>query len=104
MAPESHPFPAPGPVGAAPWTVCWSAAAGRAMARLPLKIVEAVAAFVDGPLACDPHRLTKRLGPPFEGKRSALRGAYRVLIELDEETRSIRVFDVVHRADAYRPR
>jgi len=86
------------------WTVQWSATAARAMSRLPLKIVEAVAAFVDGPLALNPYRLTKPLHEPFEGKRSAHHGSYRVMVELDDDARIILIYDVIHRADAYRPR
>ena len=86
------------------WTITWSATAARGMNRLPARVVDAVAAFVEGPLAEAPHRVTKPLHAPFEGKRSAYRGSYRILVEIDEPAHTVRIYDVVHRADAYRPR
>lgn len=38
------------------------------------------------------------------GTWSARRGAYRVLYELDDETRTVRVLFIEHRATAYRRR
>ena len=86
------------------WTVAWSASAARAMGRLPLKVVDAVVAFVEGPLIENPYRVTKALHDPFEGKRSAHRGSYRVMIAVDDAKHVIRIFDVAHRADVYRSR
>jgi mRNA-degrading endonuclease RelE of RelBE toxin-antitoxin system len=37
------------------------------------------------------------------GLRSARRGDYRVLLDIDEDRRRILVVRVVHRSDAYRP-
>jgi len=74
------------------------------MGRLPRTVVDAVAAFADGPLTTNPYRVSKALHAPFEGKRSAYRGSYRVLIEIDDDAQTVRIYDVLHRADAYRPR
>ena len=87
-----------------PYRIEWSASAARSMHRLPGKVIAAVAAFAEGALAESPYRVTKALRAPFLGLRSAQRGSYRVLVEIDEGMRVVRVFDVSHRADAYRPR
>ena len=86
------------------WTVVWSASAVWAVSRLPLKVVDAVVAFSEGPLTRDPYRVSKPLREQFAGKRSACRGSYRVLAEIDDGSAQVRIHDVVHRADAYRPR
>lgn len=87
------------------WSVVWAASAARAMSRLPIRTVEAVAAFVEGPLKDNPKRLSKALHEPFKGQRSARVGtAYRVIFELDEAGRLISIVAVSHRSDAYRSR
>lgn len=80
--------------------------AARAIAgRLPEKIASAVYEFITGPLLDGPHRLGKPLLlPPYAGTWSARRGAYRVLYEIDEDTRTVTVTAVEHRSDAYRSR
>jgi mRNA-degrading endonuclease RelE of RelBE toxin-antitoxin system len=69
-----------------------------------VKIIAAVAAFVEGPLAANPYRVTKALHEPFDGKRSAYRGSYRVMIDIDDAAHVVRIYDVGRRADIYRPR
>lgn len=83
-----------------------TSAAGRApAARLPEKVATAVYEFITGPLLENPHRLGKQLLlPPCEGMRSARRGAYRVLYFIEEETHTVTVAAIEHRADAYRSR
>ena len=80
--------------------------AARALAgRLPEKIAAAVHEFITTTLLDNPRRLGKRLRlPPYEGTRSARRGSYRVLYEIDDETRTVTVTAVEHRSDAYRSR
>ncbi len=86
------------------FTVRITASAGRAIARMDPKVVDAVLAFIDGPLTDNPMRVTKPLTGELEGKRSGYVGiAYRVLIEVDEDQRTVWVIRVAHRADAYRP-
>ncbi len=73
--------------------------------RLPEKVTAAVYEFITTTLPENSHRLGKRLLlPPYEGTRSARRGAYRVLYEIDEEERTVLVSAIEHRADAYRSR
>ena len=80
--------------------------AARALAgRLPEKIAAAVYEFITTALLDNPQRVGKRLLlPPFEGTRSARRGTYRVLYEIDEDDRVVTVTAIEHRADAYRSR
>lgn len=73
--------------------------------RLPEKIAAAVYEFITTTLVDNPHRVGKLLTlPPFEGTRSARRGTYRVLYEIDEDDLVVTVAAIEHRADAYRSR
>ncbi|WP_046469974.1 type II toxin-antitoxin system RelE family toxin [Allosalinactinospora lopnorensis] len=73
--------------------------------RLPEKVAAAVHEFITTSLLERPHRLGKLLLlPPYAGTRSARRGAYRVLYEIDEDERTVTVTSIEHRADAYRSR
>jgi mRNA interferase RelE/StbE len=86
------------------YTVRITAPASRAIGRLETKLVDAVLAFIDGPLADNPMRVTKPLTGELEGKRSGYVGiAFRVLVEVDENQRTVWVLRVAHRADVYRP-
>jgi mRNA interferase RelE/StbE len=74
-------------------------------ARLPEKVATAVYEFITTTLLENPHRTGKQLMlPPYAGTRSARRGAYRVLYEIDDENRLVTVTAIEHRADAYRSR
>lgn len=75
----------------------------RALTRLEPKFADAVLRFLDGPLAENPLRVTKPLGAELEGQRSGYVGiAYRVVVRVDEEDRTVYVLRVAHRADVYR--
>jgi mRNA interferase RelE/StbE len=78
--------------------------AARALAgRIPEKIATAVYEFITTTLIDNPKRVGKRLLlPPYAGTWSARRGAYRVLYEIDDETRTVIVTSIEHRVDAYR--
>lgn len=65
--------------------------------RIPAAIIE----FVTRDLAERPAHLSTPLGGVLVGLRSACRGDYRVLLEVDEAERTIVVVRVAHRADAY---
>ncbi len=80
-----------------------SSAARRQLGRLPERVAPAVVEFITAVLAENPMRLSKPLTGEFEGLRSARRGDYRVLIEVDEDSRQILVVRIAHRSDAYRP-
>ncbi len=86
------------------FTVTITAPASRAIGRMDPKVVDAVLAFIDGPLADSPMRVTKPLTGELVGKRSGYVGiAFRVLVEVDESQRTVWVLRVAHRADVYRP-
>lgn len=63
----------------------------------------AVIEFVTVTLPENPERMSKPLLDELEHLRSARRGDYRVLFELDEAARTLLVVRIAHRADAYRP-
>lgn len=74
----------------------------RSLDRLAPRVLPAVVEFLYGALAENPARVGKPLRGSFEGLLSARRGDYRVLYELDDDTRRVLVHRVAHRADAYR--
>ena len=89
-----------------PYTLRVTGPAARVLAaRLPEKVATAVYEFITTTLLENPHRIGKQLMlPPYAGTRSARRGAYRVLYEIDDENRLVTVTAIEHRADAYRSR
>lgn len=86
------------------WSLIVAPSAERVLARLPEKIATAVVEFMLGPLLESPKRVGHELRRELEGLWAARRGAYRVVYELDEELREVRVLRIDHRADVYRPR
>ncbi|EME66910.1 toxin RelE [Rhodococcus ruber Chol-4] len=87
----------------APYDVAIASPARRALSRLPGRIVHAVVEFISGPLAENPHRLSKPLRNDLAGLRSARRGDYRILLRVDDDHRTILIVDIDHRAHIYRP-
>ena len=86
------------------FAIAWTAAARRALARLPEKVASAVVEFLYGSLAESPHRVGKPLKLGLEGMHSARRGDYRVIYRIDDEQRVVTVLAIEHRSDIYRPR
>lgn len=78
--------------------------AERTLARLPEKAATAVVEFMLGPLVEAPKRVGHPLRGELEGLRAARRGPYRVIYELEDSAREVRVLRIDHRADVYRPR
>jgi mRNA interferase RelE/StbE len=74
----------------------------RALDRLPRKALDAVLAFMDGPLAKHPYRVGKQLRHEFEGLHSARFGPYRLLYDIRDEVRIVAVIRIAHRADVSR--
>ncbi|MGO8936321.1 MAG: type II toxin-antitoxin system RelE family toxin [Mycobacterium sp.] len=62
----------------------------------------AVSEFAFGDSARQPRCVGKTLGRELAGQYSARRGPYRVLHRIDDETQTVWVHRVDHRADAYR--
>ena len=87
-----------------PWDLVVAGPARRAIDRLPEKIALAVLDYLVGPLLENPHRVGKPLRGDLLGLHSARVGAYRIVYEIDEGSRTVRVIYIDHRADIYRPR
>lgn len=80
-------------------------AARRALAeKLPEAAATAAVEFIDGPLRDNPRRVGRELLRDLAGTWAARRGTYRVLYRLNDETHTVRVLLVEHRATVYRPR
>lgn len=74
------------------------------MSGIPPRIVPAIIEFVYGDLAANPRRVGKPLERELVGMFSARRGPYRVLYAVDDDTETVQILRVDHRADVYRPR
>lgn len=75
----------------------------RALAeRLPQSVASAVLEFLTGDLLVSLYRVGKPLQRELAGVWSARRGTYRILYEIDDVERVVRVLDVSHRGDVYR--
>ena len=81
-----------------------SAAAARSLTAIPPRITESLIAFIFGSLAENPRRRGKPLQRELAGTWAARRGDFRVLYRLDEDTETLTVLLVDHRADVYRSR
>jgi mRNA interferase RelE/StbE len=86
------------------YAVVFTAAARRGMNRLPPAAAVALFEHLIGPVAENPHRLSKQLDAPLEELRATRRGEYRALYVVDAEERVVTVVAVAHRRDAYRSR
>lgn len=86
------------------WDLVVAGPARRAIDRLPEKVAVAVLDFLLGALLDNPHRVGKALRGILTGLHSARVGAYRVVYEINETDRVVRVVYIDHRADVYRPR
>ena len=78
--------------------------AERQLNRLPGGTAAAIVEFILGALLDNPHRVGGELQRELAGMRSARRGAYRIIYEIDESQRLVVVLRIEHRATAYRPR
>ncbi len=87
-----------------PFEVDWTSGALRALNRLPAKISTACVEFVYGGLAENPDRVGRALRFELEGKRSARRGDFRIVYEIDDDRRVVTVVAIDHRSDIYRSR
>lgn len=81
----------------------FTATARRDLDKLPPRILGAVIEFAFGDLAREPRRVGKPLGRELAGQYSARRGPYRLLYRIDDQTNTIWVHRVDHRANVYRP-
>ena len=79
------------------------APARRELDRLPISVAAAVLETLDA-IAENPRRLGKPLMYKHGGRFSVRRGPYRIIYELLEDERLVRVLAVGHRRDVYRRR
>ncbi|WP_026256773.1 type II toxin-antitoxin system RelE family toxin [Actinopolymorpha alba] len=78
--------------------------ARRALSQeLPPKVAMAAWELINGALRDEPQRIGKRLRAPLAGYWVARRSTYRIRYRIDDDSRTIIVMDIQHRADAYRP-
>lgn len=85
-----------------PYTVTFTPAARRGLARLPLVAAAAMFEHITGPLAGNPHRLGKPLEAPYDGVWTTRRGGYRALYTINDAEHAVTIVAVAHRRDAYR--
>ncbi len=78
--------------------------AERQLNRLTERAAAAVVEFMLGALVDNPHRVGGLLQRELAGMRSARRGVYRVIYEIDDTERPVIVHRIEHRATAYRRR
>lgn len=86
-----------------PWAVSADSTFQRDLNRLPPRIATALVEYVTAVLPQDPVRMSKPLRGDLEGLRSARRGDYRILLELEHDRRTIHLIRADHRAHIYRP-
>lgn len=84
------------------YAIRFQPAARRAITqRLPEPVAAAVLEFCDAALALSPRRVGKPLFGPLAGCHGARRGTYRIVYRIDEQSRTVEVLDIDHRADIY---
>jgi mRNA interferase RelE/StbE len=85
------------------YKINFTSAARRRLDKLPLSVAVALYEHLTGPVANNPHRLSKPLDTPFDHVRVTRRGDYRALYTVDDQARVVTVLAVAHRREAYRP-
>jgi mRNA-degrading endonuclease RelE of RelBE toxin-antitoxin system len=78
--------------------------AHRQLNNLPDGTATAIVEFMLGALLDNPHRVGGPLQRELAGLRSARRGAYRIVYEIDEPKQLVIIYRIEHRSTAYRPR
>jgi mRNA-degrading endonuclease RelE of RelBE toxin-antitoxin system len=78
-----------------------SASALRSLRSIPPRVLEPLVAFIFDGLAHDPRRRGKSLQRELDGRWAARRGDYRIMYRLDEDTKTMYVLKIGHRAHVY---
>jgi len=76
--------------------------AQRQLNQLPDGTATAIVEFMLGALVDNPHRVGGPLQRELAGLRSARRGAYRIVYEIDETHKLVIVYRIEHRSTVYR--
>jgi mRNA interferase RelE/StbE len=76
----------------------------RSLRSVPPRVAEPLVAFIFGSLASDPRRRGKPLQRELAGRWAARRGDYRIVYRLDEDSMTMYVLKIGHRAEVCRPR
>ena len=87
-----------------PYDITWTASARRSLDRISEKAATACIEFIYGALSENPQRVGRELRLELMGKRSAGRGDFRVVYQIDDEERIVVVIATDHRSDTYRQR
>jgi mRNA interferase RelE/StbE len=86
-----------------PYDLSYSRAARNDLAaRLPEKIVTAAVELITGALRSNPHRVGKPLRDAYEGMHAANRSTYRVIYQINDETRTVHIVAIRQHGHAYR--
>lgn len=84
------------------WSVELTGPARRALEHeLPEAVAWAAYTFVTERLPLNPYRLGGVLAAPYEGRRSAHLGTYRVVHRIDDASRTVYVVSIRLRGDVY---
>lgn len=86
------------------YSIRWAGTAKRSLSRLPEKAATACVEFIYETLAENPARVGHALRLELEGKHSARRGDFRIIYEIDDESREVLILTIEHRSDLYRQR
>ncbi len=78
--------------------------AQRGLDRLPANAAAAVVEFLVGDLLVAPARVGKQLRSDLAGLWSARRGPYRVVYDIVDAQRQVRVLRIEHQSDVYHSR
>lgn len=81
-----------------------AASAERGLSRLSEGVAAAIVEFMLGALVQAPRRVGHELRRELAGLWAARRGPYRVVYEIDDNRRVVKVLRIDHRSDVYRSR
>ncbi|MEX2659143.1 MAG: type II toxin-antitoxin system RelE/ParE family toxin [Acidimicrobiales bacterium] len=87
-----------------PYEIEWTRSALRRLNRIPEKAAHACIEFVYETLADNPQRVGGALRLELAGKRSARRGDFRIIYEIDDAAKVVTIVAIDHRSDVYRRR
>lgn len=82
----------------------YTSRARRDLEKLPEKIASACVSFIRSTIVENPYRVGKSLESSWEGHYTARRAEYRIIDTIDDNTVTVEVVTIKHRAQAYRPR